>query len=152
MSDTEIKPSVDLFADFATDDDAVENGAWVAYRGGAEFLIARLNNKAHSAAIVDATLSRPDLMLSEGELAQLPKDQSEKIAAETRAVLIKAEAKTLLLGWRGPLRHRNKDLGTYTPEKAEMLLQMGDFRTWVRMKAAEASRFRAKLEEADEKN
>lgn len=148
---TDSVPMLDLFTEFATDPVATEQGTWVPYKGGIEFLIARAGNKRFNRMLRNEMDKHPELMIEDADLKKMTDAQRDAVDAATQTVMIGVEASTVLLGWRGPFQFRGQPL-TYSTQTAEILLRMPDFRNWVMGKAREQAVFRAKLDEADAKN
>lgn len=140
-------PVVDMFADFATDDDAVENGKWIPYRGGVEFLIARDGNRKHHRELIKYWKENPTDGLEEADTPEAEEKRSKLIKAAT----IYGTARGVLLSWKGPLVIKGKPL-PYSIENAETLLKMPDFLEWVSRQSNARANYAAKLEEVDAKN
>lgn len=148
---TDSVPMLDLFTEFATDPVATEQGTWVDFKGGIQFLIARAGNKRFNRMLRNELDKHPELLIDDAEQKKLTEAQQDAITTATQNIMIGVEASTVLLGWRGPFQFRGQPL-TYSTQTAEILLRMPDFRNWIMGKAREQAVFRAKLDEADAKN
>lgn len=111
--------AVDLFAAFATDDVAEEQGVStkIPGAGDTDFLIARSNNKSYNRIMQREAKKFDNILKSKGE------------AADTKAeeIFIYVLARTVLLGWTGTILYAGEQL-TYSRENAEKLLKHKDFR------------------------
>jgi hypothetical protein len=130
----------DLFEEFATDAVLETGGAWVPYKGGTEFLIARDNNENYGEAISAA--------LSEHAEALERKDDAAKKLSEE--LMIDVVAKHILKGWKN-VKYKGKML-EYSIENAKTLLRHKDFLTFVRSTSRNRDLYKAKLIEEQAKN
>lgn len=131
--------SFDLFEEFATDAALETGGAWIT-RGPARFLIARDGNDNFSEAIAKAFAENEDAIKGDTPEAK------ELSARLMREVL----AKTILLGWEN-VSYKKQPL-VYSVENAAEMLKHSEFRTWVRQESLKRDHYKAKAEEAAEKN
>lgn len=129
----------DLYDEFATDAALETGGAWVT-RGTARFLIARDGNENFADAIAKAFSEN-----EEGIKGDTP-EAKELSASLMRGVL----AKTILLGWEN-VSYKKQPL-VYSVENAAEMLKHSEFRTWVRQESLKRDHYKAKAEEAAEKN
>lgn len=128
MQDKEI----DLFNEFSTDDKKANEGVYVPFKGGIEFLIAKFKNRTFRRAMQRFVDDH------EAEAESTDQDLQDKLIVESS---IYSMARGVLLGWKGPLKFKGESL-TYSVANAEKLLQMEDFRDWVTMQAQKQSNFR----------
>lgn len=135
--------AINLFAEFATDTSAEEEGVWEPYAEGVEFLIARTNNKTYTRLITKAYEKNKRLLEAKGEASD----------AKSEEIMIDTLARSVLVGWKGNFTWKDGQVvGDYTVDKAKMLLAVKDFRRWVMTKAEDMDRFKvAAAEEASEK-
>lgn len=111
---------VDLFADFAFDDDKAKNGVWIPYKT-AKICIASMNSERYRQARALLSKKYPTQESLESEAAQLALEE-----------LI---AKHILVGWQGMTE-------PYTFENAKKALRLRGFREWVAGIATEDDHFR----------
>jgi hypothetical protein len=147
---------MDIFAQYAVNADAEENGVWIG-NGDAEFLIARGNNPRFARMLTKQYEGNKQLL----DLS--PTATPDEIAASdalsnkiTREVMSKA----ILLGWRG------RDLGDgktgkvmykgaelpYSVENAQLLLTHKDFMAWVNGQSNSLNNYLISAQKAEEKN
>lgn len=131
---------IDLFEEFATDAALETGGAWVEYRNGTEFLIARDNNENYGEAIAEA--------LNEHAEALEKKDDAAKKLSEE--LMVDVLAKHILKGWKNA-KYKGKVL-EYNLENAKTLLRHSDFLKWVRATSRNRELYKAKLIEEQVKN
>ena len=137
---------IDIFAQYATDPKAELEGREVPWGGGVTLLIARAHNPKYTrilSQLYEAHKHTLDQKETPEQLATA-EARSNKIMAETMA-------KSILLGWTGPLAFKGKLL-EYSIANAQMLLEIKDFQAEVAKKAGDFRNFRFEAEEADEKN
>ena len=133
--------STDLFADFATNTQAEEDGVWVPY-GDGELLIARSPNNKFNQLVTTLYSKNRRQIEAKTEAA---KEKAEEL-------MVEAMAKTILLGWKGEYTFQGAPLGEYSVEKAKKLLAIKDFRKMVDEIAADQGRYKAVQDEADAGN
>jgi hypothetical protein len=133
--------AIDLFAEFATNANAEEAGAWVPYSGDIEFLIARSNNPTYARKLTKLFDRNRQLLNTKGKAAE---EKAEQITIE-----VMAEA--ILLGWKGNFTWKGAPL-PYSKENAKTVLALKDFRRWVQEKAEDFERFKLVQDEADAGN
>jgi hypothetical protein len=111
--------AVDLFAAFATDDVAEEQGVYtkVPGAGDTDFLVARSNNKSYNRIMAREVKKFKSLLDSKGEAAD----------AKAEEIFIYVLARTVLLGWNGTILYKGEQM-PYSRENAEKLLSHKDFR------------------------
>ena len=126
---------MDIFKQFATDDNAEVNGAWQKGPGDSEFLIARANNRKYQKALAKAIEENQDLLKSESEAAD----------ARSEEIMATVYAETILLGWRGKVEYKESPIA-YSKENAVKLLLHKEFRKWVAKKSEDLDAYRAKQE------
>jgi hypothetical protein len=128
---------MDLFTQFATDDNLEINGAWHKH-GSGRFLIARAQNRKYQRLLAKRIEENQDVLNAGTDEADV---RSEQIMAEIYA-------ETILLGWDGEHSYNKQPLGEYTREKAVKLLLHKEFRKWVNKRADDLDAYRAKTETA----
>jgi hypothetical protein len=129
--------SLDIFAQFATDETLEENGTWFDIGGGARILVARSGNRKYG-----------KLLTKEVEKARKVLDVNDDVAdKKSEEIMINVIAESILLGWEG-VSFKGKEL-PYTPANARMLLALKDFRKLVGTNADDMSAFKFK-EEAEQ--
>jgi hypothetical protein len=136
---------MDIFALYATDLDAEENGVWIA-KGDAEFLIARSGNEKYNRMLnVQYEGNKVILDAKDTEAEQIAS------AALSRKINIDLMAKSILLGWRGNVTYKGAPL-EYNIFSAKTILAHKDFANWVSNESSKLSNYQAKSKEVDEKN
>lgn len=130
---------IDLFADFATDPNAEQEGVWEPYGQDVSFLIARSHNKAFDRMITMLVKKNQRLLDSKSDAAQ----------AKSEELMIETMAKTILLGWKGDFKFKGEVMSDYSVDKAKQLLAVKDFRQWVSAIADDHERFKAVKDEED---
>lgn len=137
---------MDFHATYATDPKAELEGREVDWGGGIKLLIARAHNPKYTRMLAQQYEAHKHTLDQ--------KETDEQLAtAEARSNKIMAYvmARSILLGWTGPVKFKGQDL-PYSVANAEMLLEIKDFQAEVAKKAADFRNFRVKVEEGDEKN
>jgi len=130
--------AVDIFADFAVDDNAV----WVPYRGDVEFLIARSGNPKFRRRIAYFYEKNRRILDGKGEAAE----------AKSNEIMAQVMAETILLGWKGSITFKGEKLGEYSREGAAKLLSVQLFREWVNKQAEDQSLYKTIKDEEDAEN
>jgi hypothetical protein len=128
---------IDLFNDFATDDKA-DDGVWVEYRGGVEFLIAYTKNRKFKNRASYFYKKNSKMLEAGGEVA----------ADKLTEITIQVMAETVLLDWRGPMKLQGEVL-TYNVTNAKRLLALEGFREWVSKQSEDLANFKAVQEAED---
>jgi len=126
--------SLDIFTNFATDEEAENGGAWRSIGSGASLLIARSGNKRYSRLLTEQVAQHRETLDLKNEVADAKSDE----------ILIDVIAKTILLDWKG-VSYKGKDM-PYSLDAAKTLLKHGDFRALVIRLSESADAYRAKLE------
>lgn len=126
---------LDIFLEFATNEDAENNGVWRSIGKGAELLIARAGNDAYSRAV-------STLVDEHREVLDMKNDAA---TAKSTEIMIQVLAETILLGWKG-IVFKGQPM-EYSVENAKKLLAVRDFRLMVQRLSDESAAYRAKLEE-----
>lgn len=129
---------LNLFAQFATDLDAENNGVWKEY-GDNKFLIARAGNKPYTKLLTELVTRHKAILESKTDAAETLGDK----------LTIEVMAKTILLGWEEPLIvEQGGEPVPYSFDNAVKALSIKDFRALVNGWANEMDAYRvAKLEE-----
>lgn len=130
--------SIDIFDDFAVTDD----GIWVPYRNGVEFLVARADNPKYTRRM--GYFYRKNQRVLE--------QQNEASEAKFEEMTITCLAESILIGWKGTLKIQGEDLGEYSTEKAKKLLSVPRFREWLVAQSKDTSLYLLKQENETEKN
>lgn len=156
---------MDLFASYACDPKAEENGRWFE-NGDVEFLIARSGNRAFNDMI--------SVQYKQHKHTLDQKDSPEgRIAAEQCAdkINVLVMSRSILLGWRGkekkgpdgellvvdgqPVLGRVDYQGTelsFSPSNAAKALTHKDFRAWVNGRSDDFKNYLVEVKKEDEKN
>lgn len=129
--------AVDLFSDFATDDKANE-GVWVEYRGGVDFLIAYTKNRKFKNRASYFYKKNSKMLEAGGEVA----------ADKLTEITIQVMAETILLDWRGPLKLQG-EVVSYSVGNAKRLLALEGFREWVSKQSEDLALYKTVQEEED---
>lgn len=140
---------LDMFDEFATDIALEVGGAWVPYKNGTRFKIARAGNDAYNEALNKVMDENREALLLNDTAA---KDLSERLMCEI-------VADTILKGWEtvqgeqtlNHIKYKGQTL-PYSREAAITLLSHGDFRNWVKRQSDNREYFKAKLVEEAAKN
>lgn len=136
---------LDIFAEYAVDPKAEQEGRWFPFGSGSRVLVARANNSAYVRMLTarydqfQYELSKKD---TEEDL-QNAKARSNKIMAEVMA-------HTILLGFEG-MGYQKKPI-EYSVANAQMMLQHEEFQKAISNLAADFRNYRFEVEEADAKN
>ena len=135
---------MDVLKKHGFDEDLEVNGVWkpLPEGEGVELLVARWQNMAFQTMMMEARAPHQDA-LRNGDVAT-----QEKVKRE---VLIEVCAKTILLGWRGPLTYGGVPL-EYSYENAKKVLALRGFREEVVILAMEDEAYRLKIEAEEAKN
>ncbi len=131
----------DVFEKFATDETKEECGVEVSLGEGVSLTVARANNANFLKRIQEQAdeVAEKSIALSAEDAEILDKQAMTRVLAET-----------VLLGWKG-VAYKGK-IVKYSTDNAVMLLTHKDFRRLVMEHANNMDHYRAKLEDADEKN
>jgi hypothetical protein len=125
---------IDIFAQFATDESAENNGAWHPIGGDSELLVARSGNKAYAKLLTALVAEHRPILDLKTDVADAKSDE----------IMSDVLAKTILLGWKN-LSYKGQAI-SYTVDNAKKLLKHGDFRGLVIRLAEDADAYRAKME------
>lgn len=125
----------DLFTQFATDETAELQGTWRAIGNDIELLIARSGNRNYARLL-------NMLIESNRQTLDLRNDVAD---AKSDEIMVEVLAETVLLGWRGPVMFKGKDL-PYSKANAKEVLKMREFRLMVARLSDDMAAYRAKLE------
>lgn len=127
--------SLDIFAQFATDESLENNGTWFPLAEGTRVLVARSDNRAYAKLLTKLVeQGRKSLDLG-GEVADKKSDE----------IMVEVMAKTILLGWEG-VSFKGVDL-EYSVETAMQVLSIRDFRKRIAQFADDTTAFKMKVEE-----
>lgn len=133
---------MDLFNEFATDENLETDGRWVPYNTKTSFKIARYGNKNFGRLFSRLYGKNKATIDGKGEAAEAKADE----------VMVEVLAKTILVGWQGPVKIQGVDLGEYSVDGAKKALSIKEFRQWVRAQSEDVEKYKAVQEEEDEKN
>lgn len=133
--------AVDIFNDFALNETAENDGIWVDYKGGVEFLIARDNNRKYKKRV----------NYNYNKYQRLLESKTPEADKKSDELMIEVMAETILLGWRGPLSIKGVRL-EYSRENAKTLLALPMFREWVMAQARDQEVYKAVQDDENEKN
>jgi hypothetical protein len=126
--------ALDIFSEFATDEQLEDQGAWQTLKGSTKLLVARANNRAYGRLLSE---------LVEKHSEQLNNGTPEADALSDK-LMVQVIAKTVLKGWEN-LVYKGKALA-YNTANAEMVLSHADFRRRVLELANNREAYKAKLE------
>jgi hypothetical protein len=137
---------MDFWQSYATDPKAEQEGKEFPWGGGVTLTLARANNPKYTSLLASLYEKNKDA------LDKRDTDE-DRAAAEELSTQIMAEvlAKTVLLGWIGPVTFKGEKL-EYSAANAQKLLMLKEFQNEVARKAADFRNFRFETEEADAKN
>ena len=127
---------MDVFRQFATNEDQENTGVWREMGGDAKLLIARSGNRAYGRMITKLYEQHQQALEIKGDSAEALSDK----------IMIEVIAKTILLGWEG-VEYKGKPL-EYNLENAQLLLAVKDFRRHVTKLSEDIDQYRVKEEEA----
>ena len=130
---------LDIFAQYATNETAENDGAWVEH-GDAKFLVARAGNRKYVRMLTNLVEKNQKLLDKKDEAADKLSDK----------ILIDVMASTILLGWEG-VAFKGKEF-TYSVENAKTLLAIPDFRREVQKWSDDRGNYQAKEEAEAVKN
>lgn len=139
--------AVDIFAEFAISETKAQDGVWVPYKDGIEFLIAKSGNKKFR-RMAAALMSKNKRVLDQKDGDGVATEAAE---AKLNEVMIEILSKTVLLGWKGNLQFQGKPL-EYSEENARKLLKLEGFRNLISDMAADEAAFKEVQEAEEEKN
>lgn len=135
--------SLDIFAQFATDETLENNGTWFEVGGGTSFLIGRAGNRKYG-----------KVLTKEVERNRKVLDLADEVAdKKSEEIMIGVMAESILLGWKtvaddveSPTALFKGEVLEYSVENAKRFLAVKDFRKWVAEKADDTEAFRIKQE------
>lgn len=127
---------MDIFATFATDEKAEQEGAWFPLGKDCKVLVARAGNPAYTSALRKA-LEKSQIDLESGG------PDADHLAEN---LMIDVMANTILLGWEG-LSFKGKSV-EHTTEMAKTMLKVKDFRKKISGFSDNFEAFRVKAETA----
>lgn len=130
---------LDIFAQYATNEAAENEGAWVEH-GDAKFLVARSGNRKYVRMITNLVEKNQKLLDKKDDAAD---NLSDKI-------MIDVMASSILLGWEG-VAFKGQEF-PYNVDNAKTLLSIPDFRREVQKWAEDRTNFQAKEEAEAVKN
>lgn len=137
---------MDIYKLYATDPALEQEGKWIDFGGGVKFKIARAQNPRYTRILnqlFEAHKHTLELKETEAQIREAA-ERSHKIMAEVMA-------KSILLGWEGPVEYAGQAL-PFSPANAEKLLLVKDFQEEIAKRAANFQNFRVQAEAADAKN
>lgn len=137
---------MDFWSEYATDPQAETEGKSIPWGGGVILTIARANNPAYTRLLAS--------LYEQNKEALDKKTTAEDMAAAealSNKIMAEVMAKTVLLGWTGPVTYKKQPL-EYSTANAQKLLELKDFQAEISRKAADFRNFRYAVEAADAKN
>lgn len=126
--------SLDIFAQFATDESLENNGTWFPIGDDSRVLVARSDNRAYAKMLTKLVEQGRKTLDLGGEVADKKSDE----------IMIEVMANTILLGWES-LSFKGEDL-EYSVENAKTLLSVKDFRKLIAQFADDTAAFKMKAE------
>lgn len=139
--------AVDIFSEFAISETKSQEGVWMPYKDGVEFLIAKSGNKKFR-RLAASLMNKNKRILDQKDGDGVSTEAAE---AKLNEIMVEIMAKTVLLGWRGNLKYLG-ELLEYSEENARKLLKLEDFRGMVSDLAADVSAFKEVQEAEEAKN
>ena len=137
---------MDIYRVFATDPALEQEGKWFDFGGGVRFKIARAHNPTYTRILNKLYEAFKHVL----DLKDTPEQQREA-ADRSHKIMAEVMAKSVLLGWEGPVAFKGEML-TYSVTNAEKLLLVKDFQEWVAKRSADYQNYRHEVEQADAKN
>jgi hypothetical protein len=125
---------LDIFAEFATDENLENNGTWFPLSGKARVLVARSGNRAYAKALSAEVNEHQATLDLDNEVADALSEQ----------IMARVMSKTILLGFEN-MGFKGKAV-TYSRERAEELLMLKDFRRQIVKFSETVSAYKASLE------
>lgn len=135
MSSIDTQEVFDVFANFATDEEAEIKGRWFPIGKHARVKVARVGNDNYNAEF-KKQVEDNQLELSDGGPG------AEQLAGE---IMLRVQAKTVLVDWEG-LGFQGKQV-PYSVEMAKTMLGVKDFRKKILALADSFENYRVKSEE-----
>ena len=139
--------AVDIFSEFAISETKSQEGVWVPFKDGVEFLIAKSGNKKFR-RLAASMMNKNKRILDQKDGDGVSTEAAE---AKLNEIMVEIMAKSVLLGWRGNLQFQGKPL-EYTEDNARKLLKLEGFRSLVSDLAADEAYFKEVQEAEEAKN
>lgn len=134
--------ALDLFAEFATDEQLESDGTWMPYKGQ-DFLIARGGNRDYGKLLTKLVNKHDRILQGKDKAADAKSDD----------IMCEVIAKTILKGWKEPMIvEKGGSPVPYSVENAIKALRLKDFRAEVMRMADDREAYRIKTLEEQEKN
>ena len=133
---------MDFFSEFASDEKLEIEGRWVDYNPEIKFKIARSGNK-HFGRIFTREYNKNKVLIE---------SKSDAGEEKSNEVMARVFAKTILVGWEGPVKFQGKDYSAYSEDKAFEMLKLKEFRRWVASHAEDFEAYKALQEQDEAKN
>ena len=111
--------ALDLFSQFATDENLENNGSWQDIGDGTRLLVARGGNRRYVKLLTKLVEQNKRVLDLNDEAADAKSDD----------IMSQVLAETILLGWEN-VKYKGKDL-PYSLENAKLVMGMKDFRKLV---------------------
>jgi hypothetical protein len=127
---------LDIFAEFATDENLENNGTWFPLGGKARVLVARSGNRAYAKSLSAEVNEHQATLDLDNEAADTLSEQ----------IMARVMSKTILLGFEN-FAFKGKAI-SYSHENAEKLLMVKDFRRQIVKFSETVSAYKANLEAA----
>ncbi len=125
---------MDIFAQYATDEQAEVEGRWFPLTSKAKLLVGRAGNTNFNTQL-RAALAKNQIDLDAGGV------DADNLA---EGLIVDVMASTILLGWEG-LEYKGRQVA-YSPEMARTMLRIKDFRKKVTALSETLEAFKAKAE------
>lgn len=137
---------MDIFALYATDEKAEQDGKEFDMGGGVKMLIAR----SYNPTFVRMLNKQFD---AHKHTLELKESDADRAAAEacSNKIMAHVMAYSVLLGWTGPVMYQGEPM-PYNKVNAEKLLMLKEFQKVINLKAEDYRNFRVVTEDADVKN
>ena len=131
--------ALDLFSQFATDENLENNGAWQDIGGDSKLLVARAGNRKYAKLLTKLVEKNKRVLDGNDDAADAKSDE----------IMVQVIAETLLLGWEG-ITYKGKEL-PYSIANAKLVLGMKEFRKVVAKLAEDQDAYKVQEEVAQGK-
>lgn len=132
--------ALDLFAEFATNEDAEVTGVKQEFKG-VTFLIARSGNREYGKLLTKLINKNQRVLDGKDAAADAMSDK----------IMVEVIAKTILKGWEGNIVYKGEPM-PYSVENAKTVLTHKDFRAQIMKMADDSEKYRVVQMEEEEKN
>ena len=131
--------ALDLFSQFASDENLENNGAWQDIGGDSKLLVARAGNRKYAKLLTKLVEKNKRVLDGNDDAADAKSDE----------IMVQVIAETLLLGWEG-ITYKGKEL-PYSIANAKLVLGMKEFRKVVAKLAEDQDAYKVQEEVAQGK-